>query len=38
VALKIKRAPIERKIPHSIEGHPVRIEVSGVIRPMRQQP
>jgi hypothetical protein len=34
-----KRNPeVERKIPHLIEGHPVRIEVSGVIRPMRQKP
>lgn len=33
-----KRNPeVERKIPRSIEGHPVRIEVSGIIRPMRPQ-
>jgi hypothetical protein len=25
---------IERKVPKKLEGHPVRIEVTGVIRPM----
>ena len=26
----------KRKIPHSIEGYPVRVEVSGTIRPLRE--
>jgi hypothetical protein len=38
VMLARRNPEVERKIPHSIEGHPVRIEVSGVIRPMRQKP
>ena len=29
---------VERRIPRSIEGYPVRVEVSGEIRPMGEQP
>jgi hypothetical protein len=34
VMLARSNPQVERKIPHSIEGHPVRVEVSGAIRPM----
>ena len=38
VILARKNPETERKIPRSIEGYPVHIEVSGEIRPMSQQP
>jgi hypothetical protein len=38
VMLARKNPETERKIPRSIEGYPVRVEVSGEIRPMSQQP
>jgi hypothetical protein len=38
VMLARKNPVTERKIPRSIEGYPVRVEVSGEIRPMGQQP
>jgi hypothetical protein len=38
VMLARRDPEVERKIPHAIEGHPVRIEVSGVVRPLRQRP
>jgi hypothetical protein len=38
VRLARKNPETERKIPRSIEGYPVRVEVSGEIRPMSQQP
>jgi len=32
----VKKTPdLERKIPKSIEGHPVLLDETGVIRPMR---
>ena len=38
VMLARKNPETERKIPRSIEGYPVRIEVSGEFRPLSQQP
>ena len=38
VMLSYKNSESERKIPPSIEGYPVHLEVSGEIRPMSQQP
>jgi hypothetical protein len=38
VMLARKNPETERKIPRSIEGYAVRVEVSGEIRPMSQQP
>ena len=38
VMLARKNPETERKIPRSIEGYPVRVEVSGEIRPMSQTP
>jgi hypothetical protein len=38
VMLARKNPETERKIPRLIEGYPVRVEVSGEIRPMSQQP
>ena len=38
VILARKNPETKRKIPRSIEGYPVHIEVSGEIRPMSQQP
>ena len=38
VMLARKNPVTERKIPLSIEGYPVRVEISGEIRPMGQQP
>ena len=38
VILARKNPETERKIPRSIEGYPVRVEVSGEIRPMSQRP
>jgi hypothetical protein len=38
VMLARKNPETERKIPRSIEGYPVRVEVSGEIRPMSQKP
>jgi hypothetical protein len=38
VMLVRKNPETERKIPRSIEGYPVRVEVSGEIRPMSQKP
>jgi hypothetical protein len=38
VMLARKNPETERKIPRSIEGYPVRVEVSGELRPMGQQP
>jgi hypothetical protein len=38
VMLARRNLETERKIPSSIEGYPVRVEVSGTIRPMSQQP
>lgn len=36
VVLVVELTPeLERKIPKTLEGHPVRIEESGEIRPMR---
>jgi hypothetical protein len=35
VMLARKNPETEKKIPQSIEGYPVRVEVSGKIRPMR---
>jgi len=35
VMLARKNPETEQKIPRSIEGYPVRVEVSGEIRPMR---
>jgi hypothetical protein len=35
VMLARKNSETEQKIPRSIEGYPVRVEVSGEIRPMR---
>jgi hypothetical protein len=38
VMLAHKNLETEQKIPRVIEGYPVRVEVSGEIRPMSQQP
>jgi hypothetical protein len=38
VMLAHKNPETERKIPRSIEGYPVRVEVSGEIRPMNRRP
>ena len=38
VMLARKNPATERKIPRSIEDYPVRVEVSGEIRPMSPQP
>jgi hypothetical protein len=38
VMLARKNPKTERRIPRSIEGYPVRVEISGEIRPMNQQP
>jgi hypothetical protein len=38
VMLARKNPETERKIPGSIEGYPLRVEVSGTIRPMNRRP
>ena len=35
VMLARKDAGLERRIPHSLEGHPVVTEVTGEIRPLK---
>jgi hypothetical protein len=37
VMLARRNPETERKIPRSIEGYPVRVEISGEIRPMSQK-
>jgi len=32
-----KTAELQRQVPKSLEGHPVVVEETGVIRPMRQK-